>query len=201
MVGSELKRLTRDLLNDRGIDTWEYLDPSVWIASNLACQLAVSLVPCTRTTLAPITCSNGYVAIPVNVLTVEFAMTTRMLLRTTAASEDLANPLWRTLSDNPWSYMEEDGANIRLNRIPLAPMNVTLGVLTLPTVLTGDASTIDARFPTNVQNALKYATAAYLLTMDGEAKDQEMSNKFMAEFYRQIGIKMEQPTVARKAGA
>lgn len=52
-----------------------------------------------------------------------------------------------------------------------------------------DSDTMDPRLPDNVQKALRFGAAAYLLIQAGDAEDLGKAETLKAKFFQELGVK------------
>jgi len=114
-------------------------------------------------------------------------MATNVLDRTSQAMEDEKDGAWRGAIGTPARWMIHAGNKIRITPCTGAESSATVGYVEIPTPLAAEDSTPDARIPAGHHGYLKFAAAAWLLRMDGDAGDEQKAQAFMQTFNSLIG--------------
>jgi len=103
--------------------------------------------------------------------------------------EDQKDRAWRDQVGYPARWMVHSGGKIRVVPIPSQQTVVRVGYLDVPAELAEPTDTPDARIPAGHHGYLKFAAAAWLLRMDGDAGDEQKAQAFMQTFNSLIGAK------------
>ena len=110
------------------------------------------------------------------------------LLQSTVQVEDLKNPNWRGSQSTPTCWVQESGYMIRLNGVVNPGWVALIGYIQRPTPMASDTDSPDPRIPEFFHQHLKYAAAAWLLTQDGNAKDEKLASEMFDKFAMNIGV-------------
>ena len=147
--------------------------------------------------------ANGFASIPTSYMKVNRVVYgTTELVESDFKFESMASPTWQTTTaaTGPKRWIMWSGAKVKL--VPLLatwPGTCTIGITDTPTALSADSDTIDARIPVAHNEYLKYAAAAWLLNLDGDAQDIGMANNYMNQFNQLIGY--SDPVLTSKLNA
>ena len=111
----------------------------------------------------------------------------KVLLESTIQIEDMKSPDWRARTAEPTVWIQASGYMLLLNGSP-ASGSVVVGYMQRPTAMANPTDTPDQRIPEVFHQYLKYAAAAYLLTLAGQAQDQNKASQLFAKFTSGLGI-------------
>lgn len=167
--------------------SWAWADDGI----NWGCKQAAALLGLTReSTIRPVT--NKKAAIPADAIKVIDVLTRvnamgRVLLESSMQVEDWNNPDWKSKTGEPVVWVQQDGSTILLDGVP-STGNILVCYIQTPTAMAADADTPDARIPEVFHQYLKYAAAAYLLQLTGQAQNFEKASEFFNKFAAGLGV-------------
>ena len=115
------------------------------------------------------------------------------LNKTTVAIEDMNHPQWRSQASTPARWALYDGSTIAV--FPQVAANVittgytpiiSVGYVQQPALLSSPTDTVDSRVPYSVQQYLKYASAAWLLSLDKSDTTSLNTAKLFQDTFEQL---------------
>lgn len=163
---------------------------------NWACDMAASLLGLTRvnTNLSVVNSKfnmpdDAIKAVDILIQTTNSLGATvgKVLLESTMQVEDWNNPNWKSRTGEPTVWVQQDGATILLNGTPTMGY-VLLGYIQRPTAMVDSTDTPDSRIPPMFHQYLKYAAAAYLLTLTGQGQNMDKASEFFNKFTTGLGV-------------
>lgn len=184
----EIRRQTRELVGDLGINSDTWTDTQVNEAIDWACNEIARRTACTYRESSPSSLGGGKFTIPAKSIRLIRAKDSagRLLDKTDHFFESLKDPDWEssTSTTNPGWY-QMDGATIKIVRSVSATL--TAGYIERPDVMVDDTDTPDARIYEYFHPLLKYAAANWLFQTDGDQQDLGKADKMLSEFNSLIG--------------
>ena len=122
-----------------------------------------------------------------------FASAGYRLNKTTLAIEDMNHPNWRTQASTPARWAFYDGSTVAV--FPQISPSViasgytpiiSVGYVQQPALLSLASDTVDSRVPYSVQQYLKYASAAWLLSLDKSDTTSLNTAKLYQDTFEQL---------------
>lgn len=196
---AQIRADTRDLIGgmvyDRmflpgGQTTW--VDEGI----NWACEMVASLLGLTRIN-TKVAVSSQKSVIPADAIKIVDilnqttnilgATVGKVLLESTMQVEDWNNPNWKSRTGDPTIWVQQDGGTILLNGTPSTGY-ILVGYIQRPTAMVNSTDTPDPRIPAIFHQYLKYAAAAYLLTLTGQSQNMDKAAEFFNKFTTGLGV-------------
>jgi len=190
LLRDDVRELIGGMAFDRAFlpnGSWAWADDGI----NWGCRQAAALLGLTRAnTLA--TVSGKKAAVPGDAIKVLDVLTRvnamgRVLLESSMQIEDWNDPDWKARTGEPTVWVQQDGATILLNGVP-STGNILVCYIQVPTPMVQPADTPDSRIPDVFHQYLKYAAAAYLLQLSGQAQNLQKASEFFNKFAAGLGM-------------
>ena len=183
---AQLRYLTQYLVGDPQTSTYSvemYLDAINFAIKDYAKKTGATYIESTATPDA-----NGLCVIPTAYLRIlRVLYSGSQLVESTFNFESMKDPAWQTLIGAPKRWILWSGAKVKLTPHLVSPTDATLGYVEDPTDLVDDTDIVDTRIPWAHHEYLKYSAAAWLLNLDGDGQENNLSGAYEAKFNALIG--------------
>lgn len=122
-----------------------------------------------------------------------FNLITDRLNKTTLTIEDMNHPRWRSEASTPTRWALYNGSSISV--FPQISSNVvvagntpvlSVGYIQQPLLLASSSDTVDSRIPYTVQQYIKYAAAAWLMSLDKSDTTSLNTAKLFQDTFEQL---------------
>lgn len=189
---AQLRTATGILVGDASMTTFDatmYKDAINFAIKNYATKTGATYLEANVTPDA-----SGFCVIPTGYIRLQRVSykiggtTTMELTESTFSFESMKSSTWQlATATDPKRWVLWSGAKVKITPIPTVIYAATIGYIEYPVDLALDGDVVDARIPIVHQEYLKYATASWLLLLDGDGQSIGMADNLMEKFNSLIG--------------